>query len=171
MVLLWAVKWSNGVLLPPIYLLYRLSSMGFTWAHLLCWMFQVLLDQQVLKCPLEKIESESQTNQIVSMGKNSSGSARISVPPPPALHRRGDHHPAYHWPHVVQLAIHHDVSIWVDDVAALTDLSVHWSVETLDHIHPKPNCLLFSKMIILPVPNRNCYLNLIGLCFCNPFLK
>ena len=67
-------------------------------------------NQQVLKSPLEKIESESQTNQIVSMGKNSSGSARISVPPPPALHRRGDHHPAYHWPHVVQLAIQHDVS-------------------------------------------------------------
>ena len=97
------------------------------------------------------------------MGKKSSGSARISVPPPPALHRRGDHHPAYHWPHVVQLAIHHDVSIWVDDVAALTNLSVHWSVETLDHIHPKPNCLLFSKMIILPVPNKRIFLVLLGL--------
>ena len=69
--------------------------------------------------------------------KNSSGSARISVPPPPALHRRADDHPAHHRLHVVQLPIQHDVSIWAENVAALADLSVHRSVETLHHVHPK----------------------------------
>ena len=69
--------------------------------------------------------------------KKSSGSARIPVPPPPALHRRADYHPAHHRPHVVQLAVHHDVSIRAEDVAALADLSVHRSVETLHHVHPK----------------------------------
>ena len=58
--------------------------------------------------------------------------------------RRADHHPANHRPHVVQLAIQHDISIWAEDVAALTDLSVHRSVETFHHVHPKPNRLLFS---------------------------
>ena len=86
-----------------------------------------------------------QTKQIVSMRKNSSGSARISVLPPPALHCRADHHPAHRRPHVVQLAIQHDVSIRAEDVAALTDLSVHWSVVTLDHVHSKPH-RLFSLL-------------------------
>merc|ERR1712192_351571 len=97
-------------------------------------------------------------NKLCQCEKISSGSARISVPPPPALHSCADHHPAHHRPHVVQLAIHHDVSIRADDMAALTDLSVHRSVETLDHVHPKPNCPLFSQMIILSMPHKGIFL-------------
>ena len=95
------------------------------------------------------------------MRKNSSGSARISVLPPPALHCRADHHPAHRRRHVVQLAIQHDVSIRAEDVAALADLSVHWSVETLHHIHSKPNCLFLSLVIILSVPHESIFLMLL----------
>ena len=80
------------------------------------------------------------------MRKNSSGSARIPVPPPPALHRRADHHPAHHRPHVVQLAIHHDISIWADDVAALADLPVHRTVETFEDVHPEPYCIFLPSI-------------------------
>ena len=120
--------------------------------------------QNKLVLKLEKIESEScQTKQIVSMRKNSSGSARIPVPPPPALHRRADHHPAHHRPHVVQLAIHHDISIWADDVAALADLPVHRSVETFDDVHPESYCILLPSMIILSVSHKSILLVLLGL--------
>ena len=38
--------------------------------------------------------------------------------------RRADHHPAHHRPRLVQLAIHHDISIWAEDMAAVADLPV-----------------------------------------------
>ena len=97
------------------------------------------------------------------MRKNSSGSARISVLPPPALHCRADHHPAHRRPHVVQLSVQHDVSIRAEDVAALTDLSVHWSVVTLDHVHSKPHRLFFPLMEILSVPHKSILLMLFRL--------
>ena len=97
------------------------------------------------------------------MRKNSSGSARIPVPPPPALHRRADHHPAHHRLHVVQLAIHHDISIWADDVAALADLPVHRTVETSDDVHPEPYCIFLPSMIIFSVSHKSILLVFLGL--------
>ena len=94
--------------------------------------------------------------------KKSSGSARIPVPPPPALHRRADYHPAHHRPHMVQLAVHHDVSIRAEDVAALADLPVHGLVETFDNVHPEPHHLFLSSVIIFPVSHKSILLVLLG---------
>ena len=75
---------------------------------------------------------------------------RISVPPPPDLHSCADDHPAHHQPRVVQLANMISASglrIWQQSACSME--SVHGSVETLDQVHPKSNCLFQIKRVAI----------------------